>query len=82
MRILGIGIPELLMILLPIAIIAVIVFVIIRISGSSNNKSQAPTKCEPQVDNMEKLLEYKKLYDSGVISQQDFDKKKQELLND
>lgn len=82
MRILGIGIPELLMILLPIAIIAVIVFVIIRISGSSNNKSQAPTKCEPQVGNMEKLLEYKKLYDSGVISQQDFDKKKQELLND
>ena len=32
-------------------------------------------------DNIEKLKEYKKLLDDGIITQEDFDKKKQQLLD-
>ena len=31
-------------------------------------------------ENIEKLKEYKKLLDDGIITQEDFDKKKQQLL--
>ena len=31
--------------------------------------------------NLEKLKEYKKLLDDGIITQEDFDKKKQQLLD-
>ena len=34
-----------------------------------------------KVENLQKLKAYKDLLDSGVISQEEFDKKKTELLN-
>ena len=36
---------------------------------------------KPKEDNTGKLIEYKKLLDAGVISQEEFDAKKKELIN-
>ena len=41
--------------------------------------TQAPTKAAP-MDNVAKLREYKKLMDEGVITKEEFEKKKKELL--
>ena len=44
-----------------------------------NKQSEAIAKKEEK-DNIEQLLNYKKLLDAGVITQEEFDKKKKELL--
>ena len=45
------------------------------------NYQELKDEKEKQTDNTEELLKYKKLLDSGVISQEEFNKKKNELLN-
>ncbi|MDE7453963.1 MAG: SHOCT domain-containing protein [Clostridia bacterium] len=34
----------------------------------------------PKLDNADLILKYKKLLDEGIITQEEFDKKKKELL--
>ncbi|MBP1560265.1 MAG: SHOCT domain-containing protein [Oscillospiraceae bacterium] len=44
-------------------------------------EKQEKEKGNREADNIEKLKKYKELLDSGIISQDEFDKKKSELLN-
>lgn len=49
---------------------------------SMNDSSvEQKKKSDNELENLEKLKSYKELLDSGVITQEDFDKKKAELLN-
>lgn len=47
----------------------------------NRQKSEEKVKSDKEVENLQKLKAYKDLLDSGVISQEEFDKKKMELLN-
>lgn len=47
----------------------------------NKQKSEEKVKSDKEVENLQKLKAYKDLLDSGVISQEEFDKKKTELLN-
>ena len=60
----------------------------IRGTGSKviNEEKGAVTNAQPytntaQLNSIEELREYKKLLDEGIISKEDFDKKKQEILD-
>lgn len=44
-------------------------------------KETAETSEQPSTNNIEQLREYKKLLDEGIITQEEFDAKKKELLN-
>ena len=44
-------------------------------------KKAAKQKELAEKKNIEKLKEYKKLLDDGLITQEEYDKKKQQLLN-
>lgn len=51
-------------------------------SSSGNlNQSQVDDKKEKENQSIELIKNYKKLLDDGIISQEEFDKKKKELLN-
>lgn len=43
--------------------------------------AEAEKESEQELQNIQKLKAYKELLDSGAISQEEFDKKKSELLN-
>lgn len=47
---------------------------------TQNNKEQTDNSI-PKYNSIEELREYKKLLDEGIISKEDFDKKKQEILD-
>ena len=49
-----------------------------RISEAKNNNN--PTRVVQQVSAADEILKYKQLLDAGVITQEEFDKKKAELL--
>ncbi|WP_346679824.1 SHOCT domain-containing protein [Enorma massiliensis] len=40
-----------------------------------------PRRTDNKIDNIDLLLKYKELLDSGIISQDEFESKKQELMN-
>lgn len=44
-------------------------------------EAKAKEKSQQELDNLKKVKEYKDLLDSGVISEEEFEKKKKELLN-
>lgn len=95
MKVLGIGAPELLIIfksLTLVAIIAVIVGVVVIIVSQSKagNKSLPPQHLEttphdiPQEASgdcsVERLRELKELHDLGILTDEEFSKKKREIL--
>ena len=44
-------------------------------------RAESQNKKEDEMENIQKLKGYKELLDSGVLTQEEFDKKKSELLN-
>lgn len=56
--------------------------IIVRISALlSKATEEEKDKSEKELLNVQKLKSYKDLLDSGVITQEEFDKKKSELLD-
>ena len=64
--------------LLPGAIVGAVVGFATEIYDVKSNKKDEPTIL--QQDSASELMSYKKLLDEGVITQEEFDKKKQEIL--
>ena len=90
MKILGLGIPELIIIGLLAAPIVAIIVVVVAVS-SSNKAQRCPTPINPQAGSPAsqqippastagELKGYKELLDIGAITQEEFDMKKRELL--
>lgn len=87
MRILGLGIPELMVIMfLLVPLIVIVVAVVVLLSRKP--KQQQPPQ-PPSVEAsagfaapspVEQLRNYKELLDMGILTQEEFDAKKRELL--
>ena len=69
------------MILIIIAIVVIIacIFALIRMNEIDAHDEQS--KKYREVNNAEAIRKYKELLDDGIITQEEFDKKKAELLN-
>ena len=52
-----------------------------KTSAESAKQKQVKQQDEAEFNNIQKLKEYKSLLDSGIITQEEFDKKKAEILN-
>ena len=63
-----------------IAIICLIAVIVVIAMGSKLSVKSNVIVDAPKEDNTEEIMKYKKLLDSGVISQEEYDKKKNELL--
>lgn len=50
-------------------------------SKKSNNQTKSDSQDNDTVDPIQMIREYKKLLDEGILTQEEFDKKKAEILN-
>lgn len=66
------------LLLLPGAIIGAVIGFATGQDKSTDRKNDSPSN--PQQDSTTELMNYKKLLDEGIITQEEFDKKKQEIL--
>lgn len=64
-----------------VAIICLIAIIVIVIMNSNFKKQPKAITNDSKVDNAEEIMKYKQLLDSGLISQEEFDKKKNVLLS-
>lgn len=53
----------------------------VKNTQSGNNPAFSALTEDNELDNLKKLKEYKELLDSGVITQEEFEKKKERLMN-
>lgn len=68
-------------IIILINIIALILGIVVEFGKIPNISKSEETNTIPQDENASILLDYKTLLDQGIITQEDFDKKKKEILN-
>lgn len=87
MKILGLGIPELMVImflLVPLIVIVVVVVVLLSRNPKQQQPPQPPSveaSTNPAAPNsIEQLRNYKELLDMGILTHEEFEQKKKELL--
>lgn len=69
------------MLALPIALIIVIVKILSRKKGTSFESVPINTAQTPILKNASKLIELKSLLEKGIISKEEFEAEKKEILN-
>lgn len=76
MKILGMGIPELTILLgiplLLIVIIVIVVLVILKVAGASNTPAPTTPKTPPTIT-AEEFEQFSKLHEAGTLNQEEFD---------
>ncbi len=67
------------LVLVAIVVIIVCIFALLRMNETDARNEQ--NRKDREVNNAEAIRKYKELLDDGIITQEEFDKKKAELLN-